>query len=171
MTKNELNLQLAASVDSFANAFASFPDEKLFHKPDEKWSIAEQLQHLILAVKPLILAYSLPGFILQILFGKSNRPSRSYEELLAKYNSKLAEGGKASAPYIPKPIRTGSNKTKLIENFTAIHKKFLRKSARWPESKLDQYVLPHPLLGKITLREMLFFTDFHIRHHEKTIKN
>lgn len=170
MTKNEFSLQLAASVDSFANSFANLPDEKIFDKPDEKWSSAEQLQHLILAVKPLILAYSLPGFALQIMFGKSNRPSRSYEELLAKYYSKLAEGGKASAPYIPKPLRTGSNKTKLIENFIAMHKKLLKKIARWKEEKLDTYILPHPLLGKITLREMLFFTDFHIRHHEKTIK-
>lgn len=25
---------------------------------------------------------------------------------------------------------------------------------------------PHPLLGKLTLREMMFFTIYHVQHHE-----
>ena len=35
------------------------------------------------------------------------------------------------------------------------------------KKQLDHYLLPHPLLGKITLREMLFFSAYHIQHHTK----
>lgn len=38
------------------------------------------------------------------------------------------------------------------------------------EKELDQYVLPHPLLGKLTLREMMFFTIYHVQHHEVLTK-
>jgi hypothetical protein len=31
-------------------------------------------------------------------------------------------------------------------------------------------ILPHPLLGKITIREMLYFTAYHVQHHENIIK-
>ena len=35
---------------------------------------------------------------------------------------------------------------------------------------LDKYVLPHPLLGKVTLREMLYFTIHHNEHHLELLK-
>ncbi len=35
----------------------------------------------------------------------------------------------------------------------------------WSEAALDRYRLPHPLLGKLTVREMLFFTLYHNAHH------
>ncbi|NBX80802.1 MAG: DinB family protein, partial [Flavobacteriales bacterium] len=38
------------------------------------------------------------------------------------------------------------------------------------EDDLDKYVLPHPLLGKLTLREMLCFTIYHVKHHVEIIK-
>jgi len=30
---------------------------------------------------------------------------------------------------------------------------------------VDQYQLPHPVLGKLTIREMLFFTIYHNLRH------
>ena len=42
--------------------------------------------------------------------------------------------------------------------------------ARWPDAKLDQYQLPHPLLGHLTMREMLEFTLYHQLHHMNVVK-
>ena len=39
------------------------------------------------------------------------------------------------------------------------------------EEDLDYYLLPHPILGKLTLREMLYFTIYHVKHHEKQIRS
>jgi hypothetical protein len=45
-----------------------------------------------------------------------------------------------------------------------------RPFRRWPEAKLDAIQLPHPLLGNLTVREMLFFTLFHQSHHMDVIR-
>jgi hypothetical protein len=44
-----------------------------------------------------------------------------------------------------------------------------RRVNRFSESELDQLLLPHPLLGKLTLREMVYFTIYHAHHHERQI--
>jgi len=41
---------------------------------------------------------------------------------------------------------------------------------KWKEPQLDQYIAPHPLLGKITLRELCYFTIYHTKHHLNIIK-
>ena len=40
----------------------------------------------------------------------------------------------------------------------------------WKDTQLDQYIVPHPLLGKITLREMGYFTIYHVQHHDAIIR-
>ncbi|QLH34686.1 MAG: DinB family protein [Cyclobacteriaceae bacterium] len=46
------------------------------------------------------------------------------------------------------------------------------KLNRFSEAELDLYILPHPLLGKLTLREMIYFTCYHVQHHQElTTKN
>ncbi|MFN2437645.1 MAG: hypothetical protein ABR503_00495 [Chitinophagaceae bacterium] len=43
---------------------------------------------------------------------------------------------------------------------------------KYSEEEIDRFVLPHPLLGKLTLREMMYFTIYHVEHHHKiTIRN
>ena len=37
------------------------------------------------------------------------------------------------------------------------------------QADLDRYRLPHPLLGKLTVREMLFFTVYHNYHHVRSV--
>jgi hypothetical protein len=35
----------------------------------------------------------------------------------------------------------------------------------WKDADMDRYSLPHPLLGTITVREILFFTIYHSMRH------
>ena len=44
---------------------------------------------------------------------------------------------------------------------TAVH----TTTHSWGELALDRYRLPHPLLGRLTVREMLLFTLYHSVHH------
>jgi hypothetical protein len=41
---------------------------------------------------------------------------------------------------------------------------------RSSQSALDRWRLPHPLLGRLTVREMLFFTLCHNRHHLEGVR-
>ena len=147
-------------------------NEKLFSTSNNgKWNPGQELDHIIRAVQPVVLAFSFPPFILKLAFGKSNRPSKSYDGLVEKYHTKLAQGGRASGRFIPKgiPFEERSGAIKKLESLVIrLNKKTTSKS----EETLDQFILPHPLLGKLTLREMLYFTAYHVEHHRKnTVRN
>lgn len=42
-------------------------------------------------------------------------------------------------------------------------------TGRWREWQLDRLRLPHPALGNLTVREMLFFTIYHHAHHVENV--
>jgi hypothetical protein len=138
--------------------------------PDNKWSAGQHLDHMIRSVKPLNLAYRLPYFILRIVFGKPNRQTRNYEALVERYKTKLATGAVATGAFVPPPVKL-SGKTKLLKEFTRQNNKLCIALHKYNEAKLDKYLLPHPLLGKITLREMMFFTVYHNEHHLQILKD
>jgi hypothetical protein len=167
--KSQIISALNDKVDAFNRYIGSLDKEQFEAAPDGKWSAGQNLDHLIRAIKPLQLAYGLPKFALLILFGKTNRPSRNYDELVAKYKTKLAAGGKASGPFIPPTIRF-ERKDELIKRYFLQKQKLISKIGKQSEPDLDKYILPHPLLGKVTLREMLYFTIHHNEHHLGLLK-
>ena len=168
--KQEIIAALDEKINDFTNYITELNKEKFEASPNGKWSAGQNLDHLIRAIQPLQMAYSLPKFVLRILFGKTNRTSRSYEEVVAKYKSKLSAGGRASGPFIP-PVITFERKDDLIKKYNRYKKKLSAKIEKQNEVDLDKYILPHPLLGKVTLREMLFFTIHHNEHHLESLKN
>jgi hypothetical protein len=103
------------------------------------------------------------------MFGKPNRPGRSFEQLVAKYQLKLQAGGRASGPFVPKGLPY-SRKKEVLDTLERTVKKLQLRLERCSEEKLDQYLLPHPLLGKLTLREMMYFTIYHATHHLKNVQ-
>ena len=169
MHKEEILTASKRIFNQFTEVCLQTPDEKFFALPKEKWSIAENADHLIRAIKTTQLAYSLPKFFGRMIFGKPNRSSRSYEELVEKYKLKLAQGGKATGRYIPKVI--ARKKFELMKEWQKRNQKYLESlELRWKDQQLDQYIAPHPLLGKITLRELCYFTIYHTEHHLNIIK-
>ena len=169
MDKDEI-IQASKNIfNQFTDTCLQIPDEIFFLQPTEKWSIAQNADHLIRAVKTTRLAYSLPKFFIRFSFGKPNRSSKTYDDLIAKYKLKLEQGGKASGRYIPKI--TTIKKFPLIQKWQKINEKYLESlELRWSDRQLDQYIAPHPLLGKLTLRELCYFTIYHSGHHLNIIK-
>ena len=168
--KPQIISALNEKIDAFNNYIEPLNKEQFEGAPNGKWSAGQNLDHLIRAIKPLQLAYSLPKFALLILFGKTNRPSRTYDELVTKYKTKLIAGGKASGPFIP-PVIIFDKKQTLIRKYKEQKQKLIAKVEKQSEKDLDTYILPHPLLGKVTLREMLYFTIHHNEHHLELLKN
>jgi hypothetical protein len=167
------NNEIRAALDTQYQLFIGFVDtlsESEFNLSNGvKWSAGQQLEHLVKSTNPLRPLSFLPKFVLGMRFGKSNRPSMSFDKLVEKYQSKLAAGGKSTAPFIPKAVNFDKKSiliTQLNTNVQAIKKGL----ARFSELELDYYIIPHPLLGKLTLREMAFFTTYHCLHHHNDIK-
>ena len=160
---------LDTAVDEVNNYIMSLNKQGFESAPPEKWNAGQQLDHLIRSIKPLNLAYALPPLILKMKFGLTNRASKSFPELVEKYERKLGEGGRASGQFIPAAV-TYESKEKLCRRYAKEKKNLNSKVNRFREETLDKYILPHPLLGKLTLREMLFFTIHHNYHHLSLMK-
>jgi len=85
-------------------------------------------------VTPVVLALRLPRFMLKYQFGVTNRPSRSYEALVARY-LKALDGMTAVAPkqFHPPPVQLKKGKSnlrlmrKLFKNSSSLHKNVQKK--------------------------------------------
>ena len=171
MNLDDITNRLRTSAIEFTSVCRQVEDTLFFFQPPDKWSIAQNVKHLSISVKKTKLIYTLPKFIVRLLTGKPNRLSRTYDELVEKYNTKLQQGGKASGSFIPKSIPARVDKEIILKEFSvAMERLAICMEKKWTDPQLDKYLAPHPLLGKITLRELGYFTIHHTTHHLEIIK-
>jgi hypothetical protein len=169
MNKQNIIQLLQEKHLAFITYIQTLTAEQFLYAPTDKWTAGQQLDHIHLSVKPLTQALGYPKFLPKLLFGKANRPSRTFNELVNRYNEKLALGGRASSKFVPSII-TMDKKDGLIKLIQSSVNKMCMHIEKFSETELDNLILPHPLLGKITIREMLYFTAYHVEHHENIIK-
>jgi DinB superfamily len=171
MTKTEIITAAENIFNQFSETSSSIDESQLFKRPQNKWSAAENIQHLIISTNTTSLAFWLPKFLVRWIGGTPNRASRTFDEVKDKYYKKLSEGGKASGRFVPKPIEIKYGKQKLIDNWNKASAKFIQALIKnRSEKDLDGYLVKHPLLGRITLRELCYFTIFHTQHHLQSIQ-
>ena len=168
MNKSEILHELYFGHARFITQITVLPDSEYLQSNNGKWTPEQQLDHIIKSVRPVNLAFGLPRFLLRVVFGKANRPSRTYDELVEKYHAKLAAGYKAPAPFVPKSVGIHFRE-RLPKKLRTLIYSLMYRADSFSENQLDTLLLPHPLLGKLTLREMLYFTIYHASHHEKQV--
>ncbi len=159
----ELDLELSEFL-------ASLTKEEKNADLNGKWSVNQNIDHLNKVLLPLNKALSKPKFLLRYGFGKPNRPGRNYDALVQRYHEKAQ--GPAVAPEIYKANENLVLGTQDLEGtYQALSLKFLKiVEQKWSEAQLDNYLLAHPLLGKLTIREILYFVHWHTNHHFEAIK-
>jgi len=131
------------------------------------WSAAEHVRHLTRAMTPLLPVFRVPRLALRVAFGSPTRPSRTLGELEALYGTALAAGGTAGRFTPPPETHAGDQvrRDRIMDTHSETLRGLTQAMERWTEAQLDTYRLPHPLLGKLTVREMMLFTLLHNRHH------
>lgn len=168
MTKADLQQQLLIHHKSFNESINLLNESDFVHSKNGKWSAGQQLDHIVRSTSPVLLALQLPTFVTKLLFGKANRPSVTYEILVAKYLKRLEAGGKASGRFIPGPVLF-KKRNLLTTQLSQIIQKLINTLDKFSEEDLNKFILPHPLLGKLTYREMIYFTIYHVQHHQKLL--
>lgn len=135
-----------------------------------KWTAGQQLRHIQLSVKPVVLALRLPRFMIQWKFGLANRSSSTYDGLVQKYlralDGMLAEAPRAFQP----PEEKHKSSGQLFSEYEKTLDNLLKQVQKITDKDLERYVLPHPLIGKLTLKEMLYFTVYHVQHHHDIVR-
>ncbi len=93
----------------------------------------------------------------------------TYEELCQIYREEIAKGAQASGRYLPTQENPDSNaetkKRELVDQFSKASAELVSAIEKWDNKELDDYLLPHPILGKLTIREIVFFTIYHNLRH------
>ncbi|MCI0549579.1 MAG: DinB family protein [Anaerolineae bacterium] len=150
--------------------FTEIPAGDFFTRNGDVWSASDNVGHLIKSHKPIAKALKLPKFTLQAMFGKPEKPSITYDELCQIYRNELAKGAQALGRFIPNqenPAAEGAEEKKLelLDQFSKASAELVSIAEKWNENELDGYLLPHPLIGKLTIREMLYFTIYHNLRH------
>lgn len=169
-SKNDIIDALQYSFQEISTFLESVPEEIFHQRHNDKWSIAENLDHLILSNKPIASVLK-KNKLFFTPFGFSFKGSTSLENLKDNYHLKLKTiGPPPNSSFKPKGTEANSKK-ELLDNWKTIAPKYAPRLEKWSEKNLDRFRIPHPLLGKLTFREMLFFTIFHNEHHLDTMKN
>ncbi len=164
MKKEEIIQKIEENHTRFIGLIAGLEADKFTKSSNSKWTPGQQIDHICRSVRPLSAALGLPNFILKMILGSSNKPSMSYEEVLEKYHFKLQNGGRATGRFVPQIVPSTEQK-RLVKELTHLVHNLAKRVNRCSEKDLDTLVMPHPLLGKLTLREMLYFTIYHVEHH------
>jgi hypothetical protein len=166
--KGEIAAELARLHAQATEFWGAIPDAAFFAPLGGGWSPAEILRHLDRSVRPVVQALRLPVPVLWLLFGPARAPSRSLAALREAYRARLAAGltaGRYAPPPEPPPADPAAARRELMARRDLRARALLAAIGPWEERDLDRCRLPHPGLGKLTVREMLLFTLLHEHHH------
>lgn len=166
-SKEEILTAFEAESAAVADFFQSISQDAFFDAPQGIWSPADNLVHLIKSVSPICRALGVPKTMIRLRFGKAKHASRSYVEVQDAYRV-YVDSGKAisTADYEPEAgEKTQAERERIFAKWEQKNESLAAGLAGWSEADLDFYQLPHPLIGNLTMREMLLFTLYHNMHH------
>ena len=147
------------------------PDNAWVEGPEGKWTQGQQALHLLQSIKPLNDALSMPKFVLRFKFGKANRPVRTYDTVVKRYQERLKDAqGKTFKGSQNMKVPTLADKTYILNRLQTESKKLQYKTKKISDKNLDTVILPHPLMGKMPVREIIMWTAHHVEHHTVILK-
>lgn len=175
-TKQDIMAQLAQVQQGMTDTLQSMTPAQFETAPAEGWSPAGYLKHVILSFKPIAKGIGLGKEKILAMFGEPDHASQPYNEVMARYQKRLSEGVRAEdAPTVlPESYRfpegVADQKAYLTETWNEANQRLLTALEGWAENDLDQCQMPHPAVGYITVREMLYFALYHNTLHWKDIQ-
>mgnify|MGYP000176886296 CR=1 FL=1 len=166
---HEVRAALEEARDTVASYFATLPVRELYRRAaDDEWAPIDDLRHLNRTVTLTTSGLRLPRPVMRVRFGRARRPSDRYEEVRERYLGRLSAGIRSPNRLAP-PVAVFDDaeayRRRTLDRWADVCAALDAAAARWKERDADRYVLPHPALGPLTVREILFFTHVHDLHH------
>jgi hypothetical protein len=175
-TKVETKQEL---IDSFheisyllEKLYSSIPVDKFFKTPaDGSWSVSKNIDHLYKANLAVILGLKTPKPLL-LPFGINQNASRPILKIKELYLHKLKNGAGATlfTPFAIFEDVSDAKRLSSIKKFVKSISNLGKELESWSDDELNKYRVPHPILGILTVREMLFFTVYHLFHHSSKVE-
>ncbi len=170
MQKQEIIKRIQQNYQLFIDYIQQLNDKEFMFSYQQKWTAGQQLHHIVICVKPLTQVFGMDKTMIAQNFGTSDRENVDYETLRTKYVQKLEEGGKAPERFLPEDVSL-EQKNILCEQLSQLIIDLCNKIDNFDEKSLETLNIPHPLLGALTLKEMLYNCIYHVEHHHHQIKS
>ncbi len=169
MDKKMITAKLVEKHHAFIRYIESLTTADYLFRYEQKWTAAEQLAHIVLCTAPLVKVFCADKEMIAQNFGHAKQPGMTSKALQEYYTEKLKQGGKAPERYVPE---RGIPEAKdiLITDLQKMIKTLCTAIGSFSEAELDTLCIPHPLLGTLTLREILYNTIHHVEHHKAQIR-
>lgn len=146
-------------------------DEKWLQGPQGKWTTGQQALHLLKSIVPLNDVLSFPRFMFKLVFGKNTRDVHDYETLVKDYHDCLIDwNAKSNKNSKPLKVPKIHDKNYILTRLQVESKKLQYKTRRISDKNLDTLVIPHPIMGKLPIREILMWTAYHVEQHTQQLK-
>lgn len=166
MTKQELIAAFIANHQQAVQYIDGLDDAEFSYRYPDKWTAGQQLEHLLLTIAPFPGVLASKEFILE-KFGTINRATWDYKTVLENYSKTSL---KAPERFVPRNDVHSYQKAEIISGIQKNIDSIKDLLDKYPEEELDTLTLPHPLLGKLTIREMFYLMSYHPLHHQQQIE-
>lgn len=171
-TKLQLIAAFRAQAASMCSLLSDIPADVFSTGSIADWSPAHHVEHLINVATRICAGVTnqsaLPARDLTL--------SRGFVEMRETYLETLAQvpaetlrnfGTRAQLAAADADVQ---RKTHSIARLDSALTSLADALAAWSESDLDAYGMAHPILGVLSVREMLLFALYHNTHHERGIR-
>lgn len=171
MNKTEIAELLEQKFSSIHKWLLEDDDQKFNYSSRlGKWTTGEHIDHLIRSTNAVNKGMRVPKFILKWKMGICNRAERSYAETVDRYQEALDDGrAVAMGRFIPDVV-LNEDKARKVDELNKAGKTLIKNINNSSEEQLSKYILPHPVIGYLTFREMGYFTAYHTEHHHKILQ-
>jgi hypothetical protein len=161
--------QLLAQGTAFLQTLG---DAEFFAPQGTYWSPSEHVRHLRKSAAAVTSGLNAPRWFLTLRFGRAKAPSRTFTQIVEAYRAVLSAGataGRFTPARESSPGDPAARRNEVLNAWAAATVGLQNAIRGWDEFALDRYVLPHPILGPLTVREMLHFTVYHTAHHLRRV--
>ncbi len=168
-TLPEIVSALERNAQELAGYFGSLPEPVFLSGDDLHWGAAHHLVHVTIGHRRVARGLAAAG----ALPPSPGEASRRYAEVCATYRERLAAVPPAVLQRNPLPpqVPAGATQAEVVAAYTEASAKVREAAAAWSEDDLDRRGMPHPLMGLVSVREMLMFMVFHDRHHLEGVRS
>lgn len=165
MTKKELIQSFGRKHQEFVDYIGSLSPEEFCTKKEEGWTPGQHQEHILLTILPLQKVLFSQEYIRET-FGKIDRSTLDYNSVIKNYlNTSL----QAPEMYIPSEISSEA-KTTINQKIQETVSNIQNLLEKYAEEELNQLILPHPLLGKLSIKEMFYLMTYHPTRHLERIQ-
>ena len=153
---------IAEKVESY---YTSLSPEQFFHDGLGGWSAAQNLSHITFIGSLAVYLFGLPRFLF-IPFGKQS-VQRDFNTLKNDYigSDKVIFIGPLAPSSIAPPLDANNVIQTMVSDWRKVYRDLNLAIQSIPEEDMDNYSLPHPSMGMLSLREMIYVLIIHPIHH------